>query len=31
MLAFLGSYAIATFLGGGFFLALVIYFLFFKK
>jgi hypothetical protein len=31
MLAFLGSYVIATFFGGGIFLALIIYFLLFRK
>ena len=30
MFKFLGAYAISAFLGGGFFLALIIYFLFFS-
>lgn len=30
MLAFLGSYAIATFFGGGVLLALIIYLIFFR-
>jgi hypothetical protein len=31
MLEFLGSYALSVFLGGGIILALIIYFLFFRK
>ncbi len=31
MLGFLGSYALASFFGGGVFLAFILYFLFFRR